>query len=236
MYFTCREAIQNATKHARGRDARGRDAPERRRALLRGQRRRGGLRPRPQRQRRPAQHARPDRDGRRPADRRVPSRSRPPRCAGSCRCARRGRSGRPACRRSAVRRWRWAWRTARRDDAMPGRTVSGHLGAGEPAPAPAPADRGRGSSARLGRGVAAWLLPGVDLESTGAAFLVAAVIASCNAIVPPLLAALRLPFTVALGFLLVLARRRAGAAAAPPTCCRTTSTSTRSPTRCSPRS
>jgi uncharacterized membrane protein YvlD (DUF360 family) len=52
--------------------------------------------------------------------------------------------------------------------------------------------------------VAAWLVPGVALEATGAAFLVAAVIAVLNAVVPPALAALRLPFMLALGFLLVL--------------------------------
>jgi uncharacterized membrane protein YvlD (DUF360 family) len=59
--------------------------------------------------------------------------------------------------------------------------------------------------AALSLAIASWLLPGVALHNTGAAFLAAAVIAICNAIVPPLLAALRLPFTVALGFLLVLA-------------------------------
>jgi uncharacterized membrane protein YvlD (DUF360 family) len=52
--------------------------------------------------------------------------------------------------------------------------------------------------------VAAWLVPGVALDATGAAFVVAAVIAVLNTVVPPILAALRLPFTLALGFLLVL--------------------------------
>src|SRR3954470_212185 len=52
--------------------------------------------------------------------------------------------------------------------------------------------------------VAAWLLPGVALESSAAAFTVAAVIAVLNAILPPVLAALRLPFMVAIGFILVL--------------------------------
>ena len=52
--------------------------------------------------------------------------------------------------------------------------------------------------------VAAWLVPGVALDATGAAFVVAAVIAVLNAVVPPILAALRLPFMLALGFLLVL--------------------------------
>jgi uncharacterized membrane protein YvlD (DUF360 family) len=52
--------------------------------------------------------------------------------------------------------------------------------------------------------VAAWLLPGVTLETTFAGFLIAAAIAVLNAIIPPVLAALRLPFMVALGFILVL--------------------------------
>ncbi len=52
---------------------------------------------------------------------------------------------------------------------------------------------------------AAWLLPGLALEQTGAAFVAAAVISIFNAIVPPMLAALRLPFMVAIGFFLVLA-------------------------------
>src|SRR4051812_37517651 len=52
--------------------------------------------------------------------------------------------------------------------------------------------------------VAAWLLPGVDLESSAAAFAVAAAVAVLNAILPPVLAALRLPFMVGLGFILIL--------------------------------
>src|SRR3954465_4582707 len=52
--------------------------------------------------------------------------------------------------------------------------------------------------------VAAWLLPGVDLESSAAAFPVAAAVAVLNAILPPVLAALRLPFMVGLGFILIL--------------------------------
>ena len=52
--------------------------------------------------------------------------------------------------------------------------------------------------------VAAWLLPGVALDRTGAAFAVAVLVAILNAILPPLIAALRLPFTVGLGFILVL--------------------------------
>ncbi len=52
--------------------------------------------------------------------------------------------------------------------------------------------------------VAAGLVPGVSLEEPGGAFLVAAVIAVLNALLPPVVAALRLPFMLALGFLLVL--------------------------------
>jgi uncharacterized membrane protein YvlD (DUF360 family) len=53
--------------------------------------------------------------------------------------------------------------------------------------------------------VAAWLLGGMALERSGAAFAVAAAVAVLNALLPPVLAALRLPFTVAAGLLLVLA-------------------------------
>ena len=53
--------------------------------------------------------------------------------------------------------------------------------------------------------VAAALVPGVALEQTGAAFLVAAVLAALNAVLPPVLAALRLPFMLLAGFLAVLA-------------------------------
>jgi uncharacterized membrane protein YvlD (DUF360 family) len=52
--------------------------------------------------------------------------------------------------------------------------------------------------------VAAWVLPGFGLDTTGAAFAGAAAIAVLNAVLPPILAALRLPFMVAIGFLLVL--------------------------------
>ncbi len=52
--------------------------------------------------------------------------------------------------------------------------------------------------------VAAALVPGVELKELGAAFGVAAAIAVFNAILPPLVAALRLPYTLASGFLLVL--------------------------------
>jgi uncharacterized membrane protein YvlD (DUF360 family) len=52
--------------------------------------------------------------------------------------------------------------------------------------------------------IAAAILPGVALDNTGAAFLAAAAIALVNALLPPLLAALRLPYMLATGFLLVL--------------------------------
>ena len=52
--------------------------------------------------------------------------------------------------------------------------------------------------------VAAILVPGVTLEEPGSAFVVAAVVAVLNAILPPIVAALRLPFMLALGFILVL--------------------------------
>ena len=54
--------------------------------------------------------------------------------------------------------------------------------------------------------VAAAIVPGVGLEHTGAAFLVAALVAVLNAVLPPILAALRLPFMLVTGFLLVLSR------------------------------
>ena len=52
--------------------------------------------------------------------------------------------------------------------------------------------------------VAAWIVPGVDIERTGTAFIVAALIGILNAVLPPVLAALRLPFMLVAGFLLVL--------------------------------
>ena len=52
--------------------------------------------------------------------------------------------------------------------------------------------------------VAAALLPGVDIENFWGALLVAAIVAALNAVIPPVLAALRLPLTLVLGFLLVL--------------------------------
>ncbi len=52
--------------------------------------------------------------------------------------------------------------------------------------------------------VACLIAPGVALDKPGAGVLVALSMALLNAIVPPLFAALRLPFMVAIGFLLVL--------------------------------
>jgi uncharacterized membrane protein YvlD (DUF360 family) len=52
---------------------------------------------------------------------------------------------------------------------------------------------------------AAWIVPGAAIDGFWGALLVAAVVAVLNAIVPPLIASLRLPFTLVLGFLLVLA-------------------------------
>ena len=52
--------------------------------------------------------------------------------------------------------------------------------------------------------VAAGILPGVDIENFWSALVVAAIIGALNAVIPPVLAALRLPLTLVLGFLLVL--------------------------------
>ncbi len=52
--------------------------------------------------------------------------------------------------------------------------------------------------------VAAGLVPGVSLDRPGAGLLVALSLAVLNAIVPPVLAALRLPFMLAIGFILIL--------------------------------
>jgi uncharacterized membrane protein YvlD (DUF360 family) len=52
--------------------------------------------------------------------------------------------------------------------------------------------------------VAAAIVPGVQVGSFADALVAAALIAAFNAVLPPLVAALRLPFTVALGFVLIL--------------------------------
>src|SRR3954447_16082813 len=53
--------------------------------------------------------------------------------------------------------------------------------------------------------LAALITPGFGLDQPGAGALVALSLAALNAVVPPVVAALRLPFMVAIGFLLVLA-------------------------------
>jgi uncharacterized membrane protein YvlD (DUF360 family) len=52
--------------------------------------------------------------------------------------------------------------------------------------------------------IAAWIVPSVEIKTFWGALVTAAVIAVLNAILPPIVAALRLPFTLVLGFLLVL--------------------------------
>jgi uncharacterized membrane protein YvlD (DUF360 family) len=52
--------------------------------------------------------------------------------------------------------------------------------------------------------VAAAILPGVDIESFWGALLIAVIVAALNAVIPPVLAALRLPLTLVFGFLVVL--------------------------------
>jgi len=59
--------------------------------------------------------------------------------------------------------------------------------------------------AALALGLAAAILPGVDIADWSGAFVVAAVVAALNAVIPPLVAAIRLPLTLALGFLISLA-------------------------------
>jgi uncharacterized membrane protein YvlD (DUF360 family) len=51
---------------------------------------------------------------------------------------------------------------------------------------------------------AAWIVPGADVKNFGSALVAAAVIAALNAILPPVVAALRLPFIALLGFLALL--------------------------------
>jgi uncharacterized membrane protein YvlD (DUF360 family) len=52
--------------------------------------------------------------------------------------------------------------------------------------------------------VAAAIVPGVSVAHFGDALVAAALIAVLNAILPPIVAAIRLPFTLALGFILIL--------------------------------
>jgi uncharacterized membrane protein YvlD (DUF360 family) len=53
--------------------------------------------------------------------------------------------------------------------------------------------------------IAAWIVPGADVHGFEGAVVVTAIVAVLNAFLPPLVAALRLPFTVAIGFVVVLA-------------------------------
>jgi uncharacterized membrane protein YvlD (DUF360 family) len=52
--------------------------------------------------------------------------------------------------------------------------------------------------------VAAWILPGADVNGFWGAAVAALVVALLNAILPPIVAAVRLPLTLVFGFLLVL--------------------------------
>src|SRR4029453_9996313 len=52
--------------------------------------------------------------------------------------------------------------------------------------------------------VAAAIVPGASIEGFWGALVVAAVVAALNAVLPPLLASLRLPFPLVAGFLLIL--------------------------------
>ena len=53
--------------------------------------------------------------------------------------------------------------------------------------------------------LAACIVPGAEIRGVGGAIVVAALVAVVNAIIPPILAALRLPFTIGIGFIAVLA-------------------------------
>ena len=53
--------------------------------------------------------------------------------------------------------------------------------------------------------LAAGIVPGADIRGFMGAVIVSAIVAVLNALLPPIVAALRLPFTVVLGFLLILA-------------------------------
>src|SRR6478735_1917535 len=52
--------------------------------------------------------------------------------------------------------------------------------------------------------VAAWIVPGVSVNGFGGAVVAALLIAILNALIPPLIAALRIPFMALLGFVIVL--------------------------------
>jgi uncharacterized membrane protein YvlD (DUF360 family) len=57
----------------------------------------------------------------------------------------------------------------------------------------------------LGLLAAAAIMPGAEVRGFAGAVIVAAIVAVLNAVLPPVIAALRIPFTVGIGFLLVLA-------------------------------
>ena len=52
--------------------------------------------------------------------------------------------------------------------------------------------------------VAAWIVPGVSVNGFGGAVVAALLIAILNALIPPIIAALRIPFMALLGFVIVL--------------------------------
>jgi uncharacterized membrane protein YvlD (DUF360 family) len=84
--------------------------------------------------------------------------------------------------------------------------------------------------------VAAGLVPGFRLDRPGSALVVAAAVAALNAVLPPLLAALRLPYTFVLGFLLVLGGSMPWRSRWRTTSCRTSALLTRSQALCWRRS
>src|SRR4029078_3591754 len=51
---------------------------------------------------------------------------------------------------------------------------------------------------------AAWIIPGAEITHFGGALAVAALVAILNALLPPIIAALRVPFTVGVGFFAIL--------------------------------
>ena len=83
---------------------------------------------------------------------------------------------------------------------------------------------------------AAAIVPGVGIEGWAGAIVAAALIAILNAMLPPLVAALRLPYTLVLGLLLVLVLDALDVHDRGRDRCRTRSRSTTSAGRCSRRS
>ena len=64
--------------------------------------------------------------------------------------------------------------------------------------------------------VSAAILPGVHVKSFGGALIAAVLVGAFNAVLPPMVAALRLPFMLAIGFLVVLAADAASLLLGPP--------------------